>query len=167
MKCLLTIACCLIVSMANAQKIEVSQIERMDTVTGNRRCDMTCYKIFNDTDEDLLTWFSKRPVNNMSDNEKIRDYLVGRCEDECLVDLFITDKLATNSLRNLGKDFIKNIHPRKTFCYLIKTDKQKGWSNLIVTVKRKDTELFMLTHILDEYFYPQDSIVVIPENIFK
>ena len=150
-----------------AQKIEISQVQSIDNVNENKCCDMTCYKITNDTDKDLLTWLSNYPVTNMSSLEIIAAYLKEGCEDECLLDLIINDKLDTNSLKKIGKDFIKNISPKKTFCYLIKTDKQTNLSNRIVIVKREDVKMYMLTHILDEYFYSKDSIVVTPEHILK
>lgn len=151
-----------------AQEIDTVSVLYKDSCAGASSSSVLRYAITNNSNEELLTWVSAYPVDNLTDEQKIRCYFMTHYGGVHLFFLLYENLITDYSLAYLGKNFIKNIKPNQSFTYYVKyyKDYSSQWSDRIVILKKKKVESYIKYIFDDKWFYDRDEVTVNPRLIF-
>ena len=124
------------------------------------KCFIKEFVVYNNTDEDYLTWFSLDSVEGLSNSAKINTYFSKIWGDFSLLNLLYEGLVPPKGLSLIGKTFLAKIPPHGEFSYKLeeKNELSKQGSHRIVVVKRKEVECFLGLLFDDNWFYSQNKV---------
>ena len=115
--------------------------------------------ITNNSEEEYLTWISKFPIADKSNDILIYRFFFSRFGDFRLFDLMY-DNVSCEIKYNIPFSFIKNIPKGDSFTYIIRKQNKRTsfYEKRIVILSRNEVESYIKATIRENFFYPWSSV---------
>lgn len=115
--------------------------------------------VTNNSDEELLTWFSPETTDNQTDQRLINRYFGKIWGDFNLYSLLYEGLLYPHALSVIGVNFIKKIPVKHTFTYIFPVAETVNLSHIVV-LKQYVVERYLKFALDDIWFYDLDEVFV-------